>query len=109
MNIVCSKEELLKGVTIVQKAVPTRTTMSILECILIDATGDEIKLTANDMEIGIETVVNGKIIEGGVVAIEAKFLSDVVRKPPDNDRASGSRPPLPAGSGRYPPRRNMLW
>ena len=35
MNIVCSKEELLKGVTIVQKAVPTRTTMSILECILI--------------------------------------------------------------------------
>ena len=85
MNIVCSKEELLKGVTIVQKAVPTRTTMSILECILIDATGDEIKLTANDMEIGIETVVNGKIIEGGVVAIEAKFLSDVVRKLPDND------------------------
>ena len=85
MNIVCSKEELLKGVTIVQKAVPTRTTMSILECILIDATDDEIKLTANDMEIGIETVVNGKIIEGGVVAIEAKFLSDVVRKLPDND------------------------
>ena len=85
MKIVCSKTELVKGVNIVQKAVPTRTTMAILECILIDASGDEIKLTANDMEIGIETVVNGSIDEPGIVAIDAKFLSDIVRKLPDED------------------------
>ena len=32
------------------KAVPSKTTMSILECILIDASSGEIKLTGNDME-----------------------------------------------------------
>ena len=85
MRIVCSKSELSKGVNIVQKAVPVRTTMSILECILIDASGDSIKLTANDMEIGIETVINGTIEEAGIVAIDAKFLSEVVRKLHDND------------------------
>ncbi len=85
MRIVCSKSELLKGVNTVSKAVPVRTTMSILECILIDASNDSIKLTANDMEIGIETTIQGSIEEKGIIAIDAKFLSDVVRKLPDND------------------------
>ena len=53
------KEQLNKAVGIVMKAVPTRTTMSILECILIDASTNEIKFTANDMELGIETIVEG--------------------------------------------------
>ena len=55
MKLICSKGNLLKGVNIVSKAVPSNTTMSILECILIDASANEIKLTANDMELGIET------------------------------------------------------
>ena len=49
MKITCSKSNLVKGVSIVSKAVPSKTTMPILECILIDATTDIIKLTANDM------------------------------------------------------------
>ena len=48
MKLVVSKSNLLRGVNIVSKAVPTRTTMAILECILIDASAGEIKLTAND-------------------------------------------------------------
>ena len=43
------------------EAVPSKTTMSILECILIDASTGEIKLTGNDMELGIETKVEGEI------------------------------------------------
>ena len=67
------------------KAVPTRTTMNILECILIDATTNEIKFTGNDMELGIETIVEGEIIEKGKIAIDAKLFSEIVRKLPDND------------------------
>ena len=55
MKIVCTKSNLVKGVSIVSKAVPSKTTMSILECVLIDATTDIIRLTANDMELGIQT------------------------------------------------------
>ncbi|MCI6538478.1 MAG: DNA polymerase III subunit beta [Lachnospiraceae bacterium] len=85
MKLICSKSNLLKGVSIVSKAVPSRTTMAILECILIDASANEIKLTANDMELGIETKIEGEIVERGVIALDAKIFSEIVRKLPDND------------------------
>lgn len=85
MKIICTKNDLLKGVNIALRAVPVRSTMSILECILIDARETDIKLTANDMELGIETSISGDIIERGSIAIEARFLSDIVRKLPDSE------------------------
>ena len=85
MKLICSKASLLKGVSILSKAVPSRTTMPILNCILIDASANEIKLTANDMELGIETVIEGEIVERGIIALDAKFFSEIVRKLPDND------------------------
>lgn len=85
MKLVCSKTNLLNGVQIVSKAVPNKTTMSILECILVDATGNNVKLIANDMELGIETVIEGKIEEKGQIALDAKILLDIVRKLPDNE------------------------
>ena len=85
MKFICKKSDLLKGVNIVQKAVPSKTTMSILECILIDASAGQIKMTANDMELGIETIIEGDIQEKGIIAIDAKIFSEIVRKLPDND------------------------
>lgn len=84
MKLVCSRSDLLNGVQTVSKAVPSKTTMSILQCILINASKD-IKLTANDMELGIETIVDGSIIEPGVVALDAKIFLEIVRKFPDGD------------------------
>lgn len=85
MKIICNKTDLLKGVNIALRAVPVRTTMSILECILIDATENVITLTSNDMELGIETKVPGDIIEKGKIAIDARFLSEIIRKLPDSE------------------------
>lgn len=85
MKIICTKSNLLSGVQIVSKAVPSKTTMSILECILIDTRNSEIKLTANDMELGIETIIEGEIIEKGMIALDAKIFLEIVRKLPDND------------------------
>ena len=84
MKLVCSRLNLLNGVQTVSKAVPGKTTMSILQCILINASHD-IKLTANDMELGIETIVEGNIIEPGIVALDAKIFLEIVRKFPDGD------------------------
>ena len=85
MKIICSKANLLNGVQIVSKAVPNKTTMSILECILIDASRGSITLTANDMELGIETTIYGDILEKGIIALDAKIFLEIVRKLPDND------------------------
>jgi len=85
MKLICSKSNLLKCVNISLKAVPSRTTMPILECIMIEAESNEIKFTTNDMELGIETKVEGTIIEKGKAALDAKIFSDIIRKLPDND------------------------
>lgn len=85
MKLVCSKSNLLNGVQIVSKAVPNKTTMPILECILVDATRGAITLTANDMELGIETVIEGDILEKGIIALDAKIFLEIVRKLPDSD------------------------
>ena len=85
MKIICQKNNLLKSVSISLKAVPSKTTMPILECILMDATTNQIKFTTNDMELGIETIVDGTIEEKGKVALDAKIFYEIIRRLPDND------------------------
>ena len=94
MKIRISKDELIKSINIVSRAVAGKTTMSILQCILIDASGEGICLVANDMELGIRTVARGIILERGVTAVDAQIFSNIVRKLPDSDvsiEASGER------------------
>ena len=85
MKIKCQKSDLLTSVNIVLKAVPAKSTMPILECLIIEASINGIKLIANDMEIGIETLVNGNMIEEGTVALNAKVFSEIVRRLPENE------------------------
>lgn len=84
MKITCSKSNLLSAVNTVMKAVSTKTTLPILECILIEVS-DRIKLTATDMELGIETYVDGTIIEDGKIALEAKLFYEYIRRLPDSE------------------------
>ena len=79
MKLVCTKANLLNGVQIVSKAVSNKTTMSILECIMVDATKGIITLTANDMDLGIETTIEGDILEKGSIALDAKLFLEIVR------------------------------
>lgn len=85
MKIVCKKVDLLNSVNIALRAVPAKSTMPILECIVIEVSSDQIKLISNDMELGIETFVKGEILEEGNIAINAKVFSEIIRKLPDND------------------------
>ncbi len=85
MKIICQKNDLLNSVSIALKAVPAKSTMPILECMIIEVKNDTIKLIANDMELGIETVVKGNVISPGTIAMNAKVFSEIIRKLPDND------------------------
>jgi DNA polymerase-3 subunit beta len=85
MKIVCSKSDLIEGLNIVSKAVPSKTTMSILECILIDCTKGDIRFLANDMDLGIETIISGTIKEKGVIALDAGLFFNIIRGLPDSE------------------------
>lgn len=85
MKIIFQKQELVNAINVVNKAVPSRTTMPILECILIDAAPGSVTLTANDMEIGIRTKAAGTVEETGRIAINSRIFSDIIRKLPDGE------------------------
>lgn len=85
MQLKCNKIDLLNGVNTVLKAVSSRTTLPILQCILLQATNDELKLIGNDLELGIESKVKANISENGSIALEARIFSEIVKKLPDNE------------------------
>ncbi|MCL2564502.1 MAG: DNA polymerase III subunit beta [Defluviitaleaceae bacterium] len=85
MKFTCEKNTLINNINIVSKAVSSRTTLPILECILLNADPDGLKMTGNDLEMGIETsYIEAQIIEEGTIAIEAKLFSEIVKRLPDD-------------------------
>lgn len=85
MKLICSKESLQRAISTVSRAVPVRTTLDILKCILLQAEDNELKLTANDTALGIETRIEATVSEPGITAIDAGLFSSIVRKLPDSD------------------------
>ena len=86
MNIECKKEILLNNINIVLKSVPSRTTMPILECILLIADKEGFRLISNDLELGIETFnIEADILRKGSVAINAKMFFDIVKNMPNGN------------------------
>ncbi len=85
MKFKADRAALLNGISTVIRSVPNRCTLSILECILIEADDDGLTLTANDMEIAIQTHVDADVTETGTLAVEAKLFHEIIRKMPDTE------------------------
>ena len=81
MKLTCNKDLLLQYINIVNKAVSNRTTLPILECILLTTNEKGFIMTASDLEIGIRTApIEAEVSELGEVAIEARIFNDIVRR-----------------------------
>ncbi len=85
MKIICYKDKILKAINSVVKAVASKTTMPILEGILIQTNDNEIKLTTYDLEIGIEYVMDCEVKEQGSTVVNAIMFSEIIRKLPDSE------------------------
>ncbi len=84
MKFVYEKEKLLIGLNSVSRASVGRTTTPILEGILINVKKNNIVLTTNDLDIGMEyTLEEGEIIEEGKVVVDCKMFGDIIRKLPN--------------------------
>lgn len=85
MKLVCHKQQLLKIVNTVQKAVSAKSIMPILECIKLDAdaTGNII-VTGNNLDLCIEYSDDCNVEEGGSIAISSKMFGEIIRRLPDD-------------------------
>ena len=86
MKLICEKEKILKALNSVTKAVAVRTTMPILEGILIQTNDNDIRLTCYDLELGIEYVIKDcNVQEQGATVVNAIMFSEIIRKLPDTE------------------------
>lgn len=82
MHIYCRQDLLLNSINTVLKACSTKTTMPILECILLTAVNNRLTLVGNNLELGIESTIDADVISEGFIALEAKIFSEIIRRMP---------------------------
>ena len=86
MKFTFEKEKIVKALNSVTKAVPVRTTLPILEGILIQTNDNDIKLTCYDQELGIEYIIKDcSVSEQGATVVNANMFSEIIRKLPDTE------------------------
>ncbi len=85
MKFVCYKDKIIKALNSVVKGVASKTTMPILEGILIQTNDNEIKLTTYDLELGIEYTMECDIKEQGSIVVNAMMFTEIIRKLPDTE------------------------
>ena len=85
MKIICEKEKILKGITSVINGVASKTTMPILEGILIQTNDNELKLTSYDLEISIEYIVEAKVEDQGNTVVNATMFSEIIKRLPSSE------------------------
>lgn len=84
MKFTCEKSILQEGISTVQKAVTGKSTMPILNGILLKTAGSEVILTGSDIDLSIETKVKADISEEGSIVIDAKIFGEIIRKLPND-------------------------
>ena len=82
MKIICDSAKLAKACVNIQRTVSAKSTIPAIEGILIDALGDNIRLTGYDLEVGTETYLPAEVEENGSIILNAKNFCDILRMLP---------------------------
>ena len=82
MKFSVSKEKLLAGLQTVQNVVSTRTTLPILSNVLLQAEGDQVRLTTTDLDVGVSGTITAQIEKPGATTLPARRLANIVRELP---------------------------
>lgn len=80
MKITIAKDELIRGLQAVQNIVSSRTTLPILNNVLLDAEANRLSLTATDFDVTISCSVEAEVEEPGKITLPAKRFFGIVRE-----------------------------
>ena len=80
MKFTCDRNVLTEAINISQKAVATRSTLPVLEGLLIKANDGKVVITGNDLEIGIECILEAEIEYEGSIVVNSRLFGDIIRK-----------------------------
>lgn len=83
MQLTIARGTILKALSHIQGVVEQRTTIPILSNVLLQATGETLRVTATDMDLTVVEDIPASVAKEGAVTVAAHMLHDVVRKLPD--------------------------
>ncbi|HEU4890927.1 MAG TPA: DNA polymerase III subunit beta [Vicinamibacterales bacterium] len=85
MELVVRKTDLLRELQLFQGIVERKNTIPILANVLIEAEGDEVKLLATDLEVGLRSKCTASVAKGGSLTLPAKKLFEIIKALPETD------------------------
>ena len=85
MELVVRKTDLLKELQLFQGIVERKNTIPILANVLLEASGDDLRLTATDLEVGLRGHCTASVAKPGALTLPAKKFFEVVRELPETD------------------------
>src|SRR5919199_5821990 len=85
MKLTVARKELYEGLQIVGRAVSAHTSLPVLKNVLIEPGTDAIKLSATDLELGVEVLVPASVQEGGPLTVPARTFGEIVAALPEAD------------------------
>jgi DNA polymerase-3 subunit beta len=85
MELVVRKADLLRELALLQGIVDRKVTIPVLGNVLVDAEGQELRLTATDMEVGLRSRCEASVAKPGHLTVPAKTLFEIVKNLPDTD------------------------
>lgn len=84
MKLIISSSELLKGIMAVSKAIPSKSSLPILEHFLFDLKGNILEITASDSELSMRTRLEVEsALSEGRIAVPARHMQDLLKELPD--------------------------
>jgi DNA polymerase-3 subunit beta len=92
LRLTCDRDELVRQLSVVSRALSMRSTVQILSGILLEATGDRLALAATDMELSLQVGLDSQVDEAGKVVVPGRLLVELARLLPQSDVGISHRP-----------------
>jgi DNA polymerase-3 subunit beta len=85
MELVVRKTDLLRELQLFQGIVERKNTIPILANVLMDAKGNEVRLLATDLEVGLRSRCDATVAKSGALTLPAKKLYEIIKALPETD------------------------
>src|SRR6266508_1849045 len=92
LKLTCSRDELAEKLSLVSRAVSTRSAVQVLQGVLLRAEGGRLQLSATDMELSLRASLEAEVAEEGAVVVPGRLLGDIARLLPEGNVVLTAKP-----------------
>ncbi len=104
IKLLVNQSDLLKGLNSVATALPARSSLPYLTNVLIETTGDRLKLAATDLDTTVITTIPASVTTSGTITLPGKKFHEIIRELPEDEvrlNGTGNRITISCGKASF--------